>query len=272
VLIDRLVHAIALEDLRQSGVDVEQLALTGPDHRAWVERHVPDWSTRFRDVRHKKLLEFSITGHLLAPRREHVVLDAAGGMYTYVGAVACAQRYLSDIRIPADVRRRVGPATQYLECDARAIPLPDASVDRISCHHSFEHFQQASDTGFLLEVQRLLRPGGRCAIVPLFVATRYVEATDRFTLRRKFDRRSLRLIDPTASIPGGDWCGNYARIYDRRALHDRLLAHVDRERFRVRVVHVTLDAAAVPDMSLPFHRHVTAINHPMRALVIERRA
>ena len=172
----------------------------------------------------------------------------------------------------ARLRRRLGDAIVCIECDAGTIPLPGASVDRISCHHSFEHFQGASDVGFIHEVQRLLRPGGRCCIVPLFVGTRYVEVTDALTLARKFDGRSVRVIDPTASIPGGEWCGNYARIYDARAVRERLLAAIRPDCFTVTLARVKLDGEDVPDLTLDCHRHVTAVNRPYVAMLIERTA
>src|SRR5207249_4916532 len=79
-------------------------------------------------------------------------------------------------------------------------------------------------------------------------------------------------LAPTASIPGGSWCGNYARIYDVTAVRERLLANIDRDLFRVTIAQVTLDGEEVPDLALTCHRHVTAINRPYRALLIERRA
>lgn len=271
LIIDRAVRPASREDLGQLGVAIDPVDLSMTDHAEWVERYVPDWRTRFGDLRHKKLLEFAVTARLLDPRPEHAFLDAAGGIHTYLGRLACERRYMQDVQIPTDLRRRLGDRIAYLECDAAAIPLPPESLDRISCHHSFEHFQQASDTGFVREAQRLLRPGGRCVIVPLFVGNRYLEVTDALTLRRKFDPRSRRVIDPTASIPGGPWCGNYARIYDAGAVRDRLLAHVEPTRFTVSVLRVTLEGKDIPDLTLPCHRRVTAINRPVHALLLERR-
>jgi len=248
------------------------LALQSTLCQDWVRRYVPEWKTRFGDIRHKKLLEFFTTFTLLNPQPEHSFLDGAGGIHTYVSVLECRERYLQDAKVTDWLRRQVGKGVVCIEGDAGAIPLPDAHVDRVACHHSFEHFQGESDIAFLRQVQRLLAPGGRCCIVPLFVATRYLEVTDALTLARKFDRRSWRVIDPTASIPGGSWCGNYARIYDVTAVRERLLANIDRDLFRVTIAQVTLDGEEVPDLALTCHRHVTAINRPYRALLIERRA
>ena len=209
---------------------------------------------------------------MLKPSPEHVFLDAAGGARGYLARLACKRRLLQDIRISQSTRDQLGPGVEYIEGDAGAIPLPDKSVDRISCHHSFDHFQGTSDSTFIKEVQRLLTMGGRCCIVPLFIVDRYSEITDKLSLKFKFDPRSLRVIDPTASLPGGKPSGHYARTYDGRAFQQRILQHIDTSRFRVAVLSMTIDGQMVPDMSLACHRAVTGLNFPYRVLVIERHA
>lgn len=253
------------------GIAVTRLDLDRRDYERWVEQYVPDWRARFADIRQKKLLEFFASFTLLAPEPAHVFMDAGGGMHTYLPRLRTARRYMQDIRIVPGVRKALGDDIGYLECDAANIPLPAGSVDRIACHHAFEHFQGTSDVSFITEVQRLLAPGGRCCIVPLFVSDRYAEVTDTLSLGRKFDRRSTRVIDPTASIPGGKWSGNYARIYDTQAVRERLIANVRSGEFTMTVAQLRLDGELVPDLTLPCHAHVSAINRPYLALLLERR-
>jgi SAM-dependent methyltransferase len=272
VLLDRAVRAVPAAHLGAlRGVELGIVELGRAALERWVDRHVPDWRIRFGRPLHNKLVQFFTSFALLEPRAEHAFLDAAGGIHTYLPALPCRARYLQDVQISRGLRQQLGPDVAYVEGDAGRIPLAAESIDRIACHHSFEHFQGDGDVRFVREVQRLLAPGGRCCIVPLFVGDRYAEVTDAFTLSRKFDRRSRRVIDPTASLPGGRWCGNYARIYDVQAVAERLLASIDLDRFRVSVREVRVDGRPVPDLSDPRHRHVTAVNHPYRALVIERR-
>lgn len=52
---------------------------------------------------------------------------------------------------------------------AAALPLADSSVDAMTLHCSYEHFEGDADTGFIREVGRVLRPGGRVCIVPLYL-------------------------------------------------------------------------------------------------------
>ncbi len=61
---------------------------------------------------------------------------------------------------------------------ASRIPLKTGSVSKISLHNSFEHFEGRSDIRFIREAQRLLRPGGKLVIVPLFIGDVYSMVRD----------------------------------------------------------------------------------------------
>jgi SAM-dependent methyltransferase len=54
------------------------------------------------------------------------------------------------------------PAVEAIEATAEAIPLPDASADAVTVGQAFHWF--ANDTA-LAEIQRVLKPGGRLALV-----------------------------------------------------------------------------------------------------------
>ena len=250
------------------GVPFRHLDATAREYLAWLAEVAPlhGGDGPFS----KKPLEFFGTWRLLDPRPEDVFLDAAGGVFTYLDRLHVRQRYLHDLEIGPALRERLGPGVGYLESDAAAIPLPDASVDKISCHHSFEHFEGDADSGFIAEIQRLLRPGGRACILPIFIGDAYYEVTTHFTLRgKRYDPAARLLLDPTAQVPGGN---GYARIYDPAALRRRVLDRVDRREFSVEIVELRLDGKPVPDLALERNRKVTRINCPFRALLITRRA
>jgi SAM-dependent methyltransferase len=268
-IIDGLIRPVPFGDLGALGIECGILELGTDRFRRWIDAHVPSWRGRFGEPEHKKLIEFFTGATLLDPGPNDRFLDVAGGVDTYVGRLPCRGRFLHDLRLTREVRDRVGAGVSFLESDAGSIPLPDGSVDAISCHHSFEHFQRDSDMQFIDEVGRLLAPGGRCCIVPIFLADRYVEVTNERTFAKRFDPRSLPVVDPTATI-AGHWSGGYARIYDLSAFRERVLARIDCGRFEVRLFEVRLGGREVPDLSLRYHRAVTAINRPYRALLIRR--
>lgn len=270
LIVNRLAKPVAFDDLQGlRGVESAHFDIRGEDHDRWVERYYPDWRETFGHLRHKKLVEFSISFALLAPQPDDVFMDAAGGGYTYVRTLACKKKYLQDLRISPQLKSDLGDEVECIESDAGDIALPDRSLGKISCHHAFEHFRSDSDRRFISEVQRLLAPGGRCCIVPIFIATRYVEVTNALAFDRKYDRRSKRIMDPTATIAGGSQVA-YARIYDLEAFQERVLRQIDLEAFKVRLLQVRMDGQTVPDLTLDVQRRVTAVNNPFRALLIER--
>lgn len=91
------------------------------------------------------------------------VLDVATG--EGYGAAMLAQQARSVVAcdLAEDVIARAGesfrrPNLRFLAGDARALPVPDASIDVITCFEALEHF--AEQERFLDEVRRVLRPGG----------------------------------------------------------------------------------------------------------------
>lgn len=208
---------------------------------------------------------------MLDIKLEDIVIDVGGGELSYVPRLPCKKKYLQDIHISNKVKELYDQEVQFLECDACKIPLDDQSIDKICVHHSFEHFQKNSDTDFIHEVQRLLKPGGVARIIPIFLADHYLEITDEFYLDRKFDDAAKSIIDPIFFLPGGNGCGNYARVYDLNAFHRRVLSHIDDEYFKYEMIEIHLNNQPIPDVSLKVHRHITKINHPYRLLRITRK-
>ena len=62
--------------------------------------------------------------------------------------------------------------------NAARIPLDTGSVSKMSLHNSLEHFEGRSDIKFFKEAQRLLRPGGKLLVVPLFIGDTYSTVND----------------------------------------------------------------------------------------------
>lgn len=78
--------------------------------------------------------------------------------------LGCAQGSFPDhctaasvVRIDRDTPKDKG-ATQFVQADAARLPFPDCLFDAVISNHSLEHFDNAK--GALLEVRRVIRPGG----------------------------------------------------------------------------------------------------------------
>jgi MPBQ/MSBQ methyltransferase len=115
---------------------------------------------------------------LLEARPGHRVLDAAcgrGGTTRRLAAAGCLALGL-DLQ-PSQIeaaRTRYGsrPRVRFGVADVTApppevagVPLADASFDRVHCLEAAFHFGEAGRAAFLREAFRLLRPGGRLAVV-----------------------------------------------------------------------------------------------------------
>ena len=126
------------------------------------------------------------------------------------------QTYRQDLIYPPGVHGdRIGGS-------AADLPLPDGFATKLVLHNSIEHFENDADIGFLREAQRILRPGGVCVILPIFMAAHFSDITDPFV-----DRSGLR-FDPGARVHYvRHWAGGrFSRHYDVAALRTRLLANL----------------------------------------------
>ena len=99
-----------------------------------------------------------------------------GGHSDYLKAVQAnyntKKLYLTD-HIFSGVREENG--VHIVGGDISSIDLPNSSIDRVACHHVFEHFQEDKDWLFIKEAFRLLKNGGVLLIIPIFIANKYVE-------------------------------------------------------------------------------------------------
>ena len=271
MIIDKVLNVEPLETIR-SNYDflVTRLEIGKNDYENWVLHFFPDWEKRFSHIYHKKLIELYVTYSILNLNDDDAYMDVAGGVNTYIHKINSKARYMQSIDISNHLKMFLGNNIKYIESDAAKIPLPDKSLSKMSSHHSFEHFQDKSDVAFIEETQRLLKVGGKCCIVPIFIADNYIEVTRVNKPNCHFDKKSKYIADPTARITGGDSCGDYARIYDISSFQERIVDHIDRDRFRVTISEISIGGQNVPDFTLPCHTGITKVNYPYRSLTIER--
>jgi SAM-dependent methyltransferase len=223
---------------------------------------------RFRELpyAHAKPLEYLASLRALAPAAGEVLLDAAGGASgEYLRAARDFVGAALELVGQDALAGRVDEAgIRFVSGSVDRIALADASVDAIACHHSFEHFQGDLDTRFLGEALRLLRPGGRLAIVPLFLGSSYAEIWNRRPARGG-DPRARRVVDRTAAFAGWGPFEGFARVYDAEALRARVLARLPAGA-RARLLRVTLDGRPAPDLAA--NRHQPAVNGEMKLLLV----
>ncbi|MBX7247289.1 MAG: class I SAM-dependent methyltransferase [Candidatus Sumerlaeaceae bacterium] len=191
----------------------------------------------------EKSLEHFVATQLLDLQPGGVYLDVAsqnGVAAEVYGRLYGVETLIQDISFPAGIHgREIGG-------DAGNLPLPNDSVDVMALHCSFEHFEGESDMAFIREAGRVLRPGGRCAIVPLYL----------------FQHR-LYLTNPLLSVPAGvrfdrgivvhasrEWGNRHGRFYSVRQFLRRVWAN--RGPLEVQIFEVPNAAEVSPTCYLRF--------------------
>jgi SAM-dependent methyltransferase len=195
----------------------------------------------------QKVLEHWTAAELLGLEPSDLYLDVASqdspAPDIYARLYAC--RVLRQ-----DLGYRAGLHGGRIGGSAESIPLPTGSVSKMALHNAFEHFEADADTGFVHEAQRLLRPGGRLCILPLFLHPTYSVQTDLAMLPPGVELR----FDAGARIheaPG--WRDRHGRFYDVPQLIRRVVQPA--RQFRLRLIHYENAAELYPGC----HMHYAAL-------------
>lgn len=160
--------------------------------------------------RDKKILEHFIAHELLGLKAGHVYLDVASEASPFP---AVFRHIFGVVAYSQDLTYNPGVHGHRIGSDAAAIPLPDGTVDGVSLQCAFEHFEGDCDSRFIGEVSRLLRPGGACVIVPLYVGLAHLNIFDPVLHSGPF------VQDANATMIGElDLGGSFERIYSPAAL------------------------------------------------------
>jgi SAM-dependent methyltransferase len=96
----------------------------------------------------------------LGPGRTVVDLAAGSGKLTRpLAALGCEVIAIEPV---AEMRAAIGPTARALDGTAEAMPLPDDSADAVTVGQAFHWFDGPKA---LVEIERVLRPGGALALV-----------------------------------------------------------------------------------------------------------
>ena len=198
-----------LSALAASPVPVRPFFLDVDDFAVWRRRAAYDerHPGYYRHNLLEKSLEHYVAATFLRLGPGMTYLDVASESAT---AAEVYERLYQAHSIALDLSFAPGLHGSKLGCNADAIPLSDHSIDAMALHCSFEHFEGDSDMGFIREAARLLRPGGRCVIAPLYLCQYYACLTDPLVAGA-----CQAPFDPEARIVAlRGWNNRHGRFYD----------------------------------------------------------
>jgi hypothetical protein len=100
--------------------------------------------------------------------------------------------------------------------------VPDGFADGLAAHCSFECFEGDADIQFIESTSRVLRPGGHCAILPLYLEHEYFIATSPLC-----DQHGVRIdADAKRVWRDDEYVVPFSRHYSPEAFVARILAAV----------------------------------------------
>lgn len=192
----------------------------------------------------QRSLEHFASLALTKPQRGDTVIDVgsnASPLLDIVRELSGAEAYEQDLQFPPGVNgARIGG-------DAAAMPVPDGFADVLLLCSAYPHFEGDADTRFIAEAARVLKPGGRVAILPLYLSDTYGAKTDP-RLRwggLRFDPGMTPFLIPGLNV-------RFSRSYDASRLLQRVLEPAARAGFDHSLLRVRGGRALVPESYLDF--------------------
>ncbi len=194
--------------------------------------------------RERKLLEYFVSLDLNHFQPTDTVIDIASERSIFpqiLRRLSGATVYQQDIIHPPGIHGdRIGGS-------AARMPVPDEFADKLIQHNAFEHFEGTTDSDFIVEAWRVLKPGGIVCSLPLYVSDRHCIVTDPLVNRKGV------VWDEGAEVIEIPWCHNrFERFYNAEALERRVLNVARGLGFAVSIHHMMNLTDAHPRATMRF--------------------
>lgn len=238
------------EALRAAGAEIDSIDVSSIVTGYKAFRHLSEYDSQYKayagPLEHcllEKCLEHFLSLALVSPKPGTIAVDVGScqSILPSLGRrVYGIQYFEQDLQYPPGLHgNRIGS-------NADAIPLPAESVDLMTLHCAFEHFEHNTDTRFVKECGRLLKKGGATVILPLYMC----EAFCNVTGETNSDLRGGIGFDAEADhyclIP--EWQNRFGRHYSPDAFMRRIWHPAIESGLRPRMYRVDNWAAIHPDL------------------------
>lgn len=213
--IDQADVSRVLSELRKlnDNVKLESYNIDLKAYSRWVSeaRYPP---LLYHIARKEKYLEHFVSYDVLQVEPNAIIIDVAS-FRSYFPKILRAKGYRV---IAQDLVFPPGLNGDVLGGNASAMDLPASSIDAMTLHCSFEHFEGDSDIAFIRESARVLKPGGRVIILPLYLHQEYLTQADPYFM--SFCDIPVDPGSQLVAVPG--YANRHGRHYSAPALLSRV--------------------------------------------------
>jgi SAM-dependent methyltransferase len=229
-----------LTDLNKTGfLDVREIDFSGFD--SWLEKinyhnNYPAYVSEFGSSLIKKAAQHFLSLALLDIHSEGVLIDIASSNSCFFDIINRTHQLTHVFR--QDLNYDDGVNGDKIGCDAANIPVSSNSINYLTLHCSWEHFENNSDTNFIKEASRILVPGGKLCIIPLYLHSVFTIFTSPQTWLSKYkNAKYLPHFDSRAEICfKEDYRQRQFKFFDVKTLYNDILS-VYRDAFSFQVVY-----------------------------------
>jgi hypothetical protein len=198
-------------------------------------------------VHAEKLLEHYVAWELLGlrdgPAAPYVDIAACGSPWARLLRERGIEAHAIDLRVPA----AYAGLPYYRQADATRSGFDAGSIGSASLQCAFEMFAGDDDVGLLRELGRILRPGGRVVVSPLYMHTHacYYQTPEHYGRHRGDPGATAYLRRDTWGVPA-------SRKYSPATLVSRVLAGLPAQGLTARVLALRNGAALGQGIYLHF--------------------
>lgn len=214
--------------LRNIGITVGRYEVSRSEYENYIERaqYEERYPNYYRDCLTEKSLEHFLCFNFTNPKEEDTIIDIA---IEHSPVPEIFSRLSGCMSFSQDIMYKPGIHGNRIGSDASEIPVPDNYFTAAIATCSIEHFEGESDIKFIKEMERILIPGGKIVVAPLYLYTRESCQTDpRYAILGNVQ------FDEDADIYcARDWCNRHGRFYSPESLQKRLIEPNPNLRFKV---------------------------------------
>lgn len=238
--------------LKELGADVREFDVSAIEtsYNAW--RHLADYQGDYAiyngPLEHcllEKTLEHYVSLLLINPRKGMTAVDVGSCQSVFpalIRRIYGVECYQQDLDYPA------GVADFRIGSSADEIPLPDKSVDFMTLHCTFEHFEGGVDSRFVAECRRVLKEGGKCVVLPLYLNESHCNITGELSEEKRKEIGWDDAAEHYCVIP--EWQNRFGRHYSPETFMARIHAPAKAAGFNPRLLKIVGWETIHPDLWL----------------------